>query len=516
MLTEENASAVVELCRRLDGLPLAIELAAARSRLLSPQAMLQRLPNRLSFLSGGGPDRPERLQTMRAAIGWSYDLLGARERALFRWLSIFQGGSTLVAAEAVALTHATMPSGSALAGPGTSVVDILSALVDHSLVQQEELPDGEVRVGLLETIRAFGLELLVETGEGDGVRDAHALYYLSFAEDCRQLLEGSTRALAHQLVRWDLENLRAALGWLIEKGDINRAHRLSTELARFWVAFGFLDEGRDWMDQVLAMPGEVLPEVRFDALYWSSIVAALQDDLPHALVLAERALALAQDRQDRHAIGMAQVHLGSLLIATDVDRAQALVEQSLELFPELGEGFRKANAYRQLALIALRRGDYALATKHHTVALGMWQDQGHPWGVPISLRGLAEAALARGDLVNARQRYKESIAHWRSLGERVHMSDCIFGLAQVHARTGRLERAALLLGVQDELDRTMGYTHLRNERTALMREIRFAVGDDVFNKAFETGKVRSLDAVLDEELADSPVPANPVNGAVRA
>jgi len=500
-LNEDNAPAVIELCRRLDGLPLAIELAAARSRLLSPQAMLQRLPNRLSFLSGGGPDRPERLQTMRSAIGWSYDLLSDAERSLFRWLSVFQGGSTLDAAETVSSMYAAAVPGSTVPGDGAPLMDLLAALVDHSLVQQEELPDGEVRLGLLETIRAFGNELLQATGEETRLRDTHAHYYLAFAVDCRKRLEGPSRAVAHGQVRGDLENLRAALGWLIEQGDVERAHRLATELSRFWVAFGYLHEGRDWMERVLAMPGDVSPDVRFDALYWCSIMVTLQDDLSQALDLGEAALELARTHNDRHAIGMALVHLGGILSSSDIDRAQEMVEQSQEIFHDLGERFREANTYRQLALIALRRGDFELATRYHTVALTMWEDLGHPWGVPISLRGLAEAALARGDLSIARLRYRESIAHWRELGERVHMSDCLFGLAQVHARSGRYERAALLLGVEDVMDRAMGYIHLRDERSSLKRDIRLAVGDDVFEESYEAGKVLSLDAVLDEELA---------------
>jgi predicted ATPase len=511
-LTAHNASAVVELCRRLDGLPLAIELAAARIRLFSPQAILERLANRLSLLAGGGPDRPERLQTMRAAIDWSYNLLEPAERSLFRWLSVFVGGCTLDAAEALVALHAdASPDGTpaSTVEAGDFVMDLLSRLVDHSLLQQEELPLGDIRLGMLETIRDYGHERLVAAGERDSVRAAHARYFLAFARSCREQLEGPARRTAHLLVRRDLENLRIALAWFRERNEADLAQQLAAELARFWIAFGLLDEGRDAIERVLALGGETSHQDRFDVLYWASILTTLQDDRPRAQELAEAALAEARLLDSQPAIGMALAHLGDVVSDSDLDRAQALVEESLAIFRDRKEPFREATAYRQLALIAHRREDYELAVRHHTVALGLWQTLEHPWGVPISLRGLAEAALARGDLATARRRYQESIARWRELGERVHLSDCLFGLAQVNAQSGNVDRAALLLGTQDTMDQAMGYVHLKSAHDALIATIRGQVGEAVFAAAWAEGQSRPLDTVLDEELA-WPVGGDPV------
>jgi tetratricopeptide (TPR) repeat protein len=323
------------------------------------------------------------------------------------------------------------------------------------------------------------------------------------------------------MVRRDLENLRIALAWFCEREETDFAQQLAAELARFWIAFGLLDEGRTALERVLSLGGSTSRQHRFDVLYWSSILTTLQDALPRAQELAEAALAEARLLESQPAVGMALAHLGDVVSGSDLDRAQALVEESLAIFSKRGEPFREATAYRQLALIAHRREDYELAVRHHTVALGLWQTLGHPWGVPISLRGLAEAALARGDLATSRKRYQESIALWRELGERVHLSDCLFGLAQVNAQSGNVERAALLLGTQDTLDQAMGYVHHKHAHDALIATIRTQIGEATFVEAWAEGQSRPLDSVLDEELAwpvgGDPIPAyTPAQKAARS
>jgi predicted ATPase/DNA-binding XRE family transcriptional regulator len=500
-LTQDNVRAVVELCHRLDGLPLAIELAASRIRVLSPAAMLNRMPERLSLLVGGGPDRPERLQTMRNAIDWSYTLLDPRSQQCFRWFSVFSGGFTLEAAEALETlaTASLREAGSPTAGAGRpSAVDILSELVDHGLVHREPRLTGEVRLDMLETIRAYGHDRLVESGELEAVRRAHAAHYLSHIRDCRIRQEGPERRAAQDEVRQELDNIRAALAYLIEAGDAETAHQMAAELGLFWISLGMLDEGQMWMARVLAMQGD--SRERCDALYWASIVATLRSDLKRARSLIEESLESARRIGNTLRTGMALIHLGELVGEHDPEGGEGLVRQGLALFEGTGEVFRQAIAYRQLALMAHRRGDYALARDHHNVALKMYEEIDHRWGVPISLRGLAETALAMGDLEEARERFVQSITAWRELGEPVHMSDCLLGLAQVNARIGNPERAVRLLGARSALDQRLGFVHNQTATDQILDELKATLGKETFVSTWAEGHEGDLDQVLDDEL----------------
>ena len=498
-LTDANAGAVIELCSRLDGLPLAIELAAGWSRLLSPQAMLEHQDHWLSLLTGGGPDRPERMRTMRGAIGWSFDQLGSAQQALFRRLSVFVGGFSLDAAAVVGQSPAV---DGPVRHPGSPLfLEGVMALVDHSVLQREETPDGEVRIGMLQTIREYGLERLVEAGEAGAVRDAHAGWFLNFAVAAREQIEGPQRRAAHIRVQRELNNLQAALAWLHERGETEQAQRLASDLARFWISFGQMSEGRLWMERVLAMPGSTSPEIRFEALYWTSILATLQEALPRAIELGEEALKLARDTGNRLGICMALAHLGDLGGYTDLDRARGMVEQSLEIARELGNPFREATALRQLGLNAYYLGDYERAAACHASALTILRQLDHPWGVPISLRSLAETALAQGDLETARAQYRDSLMRWRELGERLHMSDCLSGLARVALMSGDAEHAVLLLGGQHSLDQSMGYVHTRTVFAELIEEVRMAVPAELFEDMWAYGESLPLEAVLDAVMA---------------
>jgi len=491
-LTPANTGAVTELCARLDGLPLAIELAAAWSRLLSPQAMLEHQNNRLSLLTGGGPDRPERLQTMRGAIDWSFDHLKGPQQALFRRLSVCVDGCSLAAAAAVA----TLAAGAG----APNFLDDAMALVDHSLVQRDESADGDVRIGMLETIREYGYERLVEAGEVDAARDAHASWFVTFATESAAQLDTAQRGSAHVRVQGELDNLNAALTWLHERGQAEEAQRLASVLARFWIGFGSMSEGRAWLDRVLAMPGSSTPAVRFETLYWASILASLQEALPRAIELGEAALALAHETGNRLGTSMALAHLGDVVGYTDLNRARGMVEQSLEIARDLKDPFREATALRQLGLNAYYIGNYDLAEDRHATALAIWRKLNHPWGVPITLRSLAETALAQGDLERAREQYRDSLNRWRVLGERINISDCLTGLARVSLMSGDGEHAVLLLGAQHVLDRSMGYVHTRTVHTGLIEDARAAVTADVFDEMWAYGESLPLEGVVDTAM----------------
>ncbi len=269
-LNEANAGTVAAICRRLDGLPLAIELAAARSKLLAPPALLARLSSGLDLLIGGPRDQPERLRTMRDAIAWSYDLLADEEQALFRRLAAFTGGFALDAAEVV---------GIAADEPPINVLEGLSSLVDHSLLRSEEGTDGEPRFGMLETIREFGLEQLAASGMAETVRQRHASYVLSLVEKAESHLYGPEQVGWLNRLDLELPNIRAALGWLRDRERAEEGLRLVMQPGRFWWRRGHLDEGRSWLDTFLAMPpisGASLARVR--ALVLAGDLAAWQKD----------------------------------------------------------------------------------------------------------------------------------------------------------------------------------------------------------------------------------------------
>ncbi len=511
MLTEENAGAIVELCGKLDGLPLAIELAAARVKLLSPQAMLGLLSNRLRLLTGGGLDRPERLQTMGGAIAWSFNLLEPAEQTLFRRLSVFVGGCVLDAVDVMFEQDAELLSESETVRdplqrstsqhPDTSMLDHVATLVDHSLLLREERPDGEVRIRMLEVIREFSLERLIESGEADEIRQAHAAYFLQLVTNARERIEGPDRREAHEQIHRELDNLRAALAWLYASGNADAAQRMAIQLARFWIDLGYIGEGRDWMERVIAMPAEATFVVRAEALYWATGFANLQDDSARAKEIAHQALELARASDNQLGFAMALTELGEAVAHTDMNHARSLVGEALTTFRELDDPVREGMALGQLGRFAQRQNDHGLAADYHKTALTIWRRLDHPWGIPSALRDQAGEALVQGSLTTAWTLYQESLVRWQQLGERIHMSDCLSGLARVALASGRGEKAALLLGAEDALNETTGYVPSQIPHTALVDAMIAALGNATFDAAWSEGHSLSLEAVIDDALS---------------
>ncbi len=369
-LTPETASVVATICRRLDGLPLAIELAAARIKVLPPAALLARLEKRLPLLGGGGRDLPVRQQSMRDAIAWSYDLLSPKEQPLFRRLAVFVGGFTLEAAEAVV--------GGAL-DPGVDPFEAVASLVDTSLLRQENGPTGEPRYRMLEMVREFGLERLAASGEEAAVRAAHAAHFLALAE--RAVLEphGDT-AIYPWLPVLDDEhpNLRAALGWLAGADDAGAFLRLATRLSQFWYLRGHFSEGRRWLEEAVARAGGAPPALRAAALYGAGRLAHYQGDDARAVPLLEEAL------------GLARCVDGSWLTPT---------------------------ALLLLGVVAEDRGQYARAEPPLQEALALYREGGHAGLASLTLGHLGIVAYGRGDLVRADQTLEEALALARTSGD---------------------------------------------------------------------------------------------------
>jgi predicted ATPase len=329
-LTESNATVVAEICVRLDGLPLAIELAAARVRMLTPTALLSRLENSLSLLTGGARDRPPRQQTLRAAIDWSYELLEPDEQRLLRQLGVFNGGFSLEAAEAVCHQGA---DGSA------EVLDQLEALGRASLVRPAEV-DDEMRFEMLETVREFAAELLEQSGEADLVRTRHAEYFVTLAETAEPLLHGPQQR--HWLERLGREqpNFRGALDWALRDGTSETGPRLAAALWWFWLIRGYTTEGRRWMDAVMATSETIPPLLRGRVLYCAGYLATFQADIEQGRAWSEASLLLCRDVGDLSGVGHALAGIGvGALLSGDVQTARAVLKEAAGAFRTSGDAW---------------------------------------------------------------------------------------------------------------------------------------------------------------------------------
>src|SRR5437588_1196035 len=353
-LTPANAPAVAAVCVRVDGLPLAIELAAARVSVLPPRVLLARLTHRFQVLTGGARDLPARQQTLRATIAWSYDRLRAPEQALFRRLAVFAGGCMVEAAEAIC---------AATGGLQLDVVEGLATLVNHSLLRSEEQANGEPRFRLLETIRDYALERLIESGEEEALRRQHATYYLALAESAEPQLVGAEQELWLALLEQEHANLRAALGWLRQSGAVELALRLAGALYLFWFTHGHLSEGRAWLEGLARLSGgggsgAAVTSLQAKVLHGAGVLARAQGDYGSAVALFEQSLALFRYLGHKQEIARSLNHLASLACQQgDYGRATALGEQSLALRRELGDTQGIAHALSSLGDAASVQGD---------------------------------------------------------------------------------------------------------------------------------------------------------------
>jgi predicted ATPase len=408
-LNRENASAVAEICARLDGLPLAIELAAARVKVLSPSSMLTRLASRLQLLTGGARDLPERQQTLRAAMDWSYDLLSPAEQTLFRRLAVFVGGCNLEGVEAVCDTKGDLDS---------DLLDGMASMVDKSLVQQVEQAKGESRFVMLETIREYALEKLEASGEKPLTKRAHAAYCLVLAEENT---EQSGAEGAEWLERFMLEhdNFLAGLEWLTQTGDADWGLRLGAALFRFWEMREYLAEGRDSLGKVLKLPGAAGPsKARARALFAAGVLAGEQGDYVAADAFIKESLEIARHLGDRQGVA---VSLNALAVqARDQDNlaaAHSLFEESLVVWRELGDPKAVARSLSNLANVVKLQGDFAGARVLYAECLSIFMGLGDRTGVAWSMNYQGDVARDQGDSAAAQTLYEQAMAIFRELGD---------------------------------------------------------------------------------------------------
>ena len=442
-LTDENASSVAMICTRLEGVPLAIELAAARVRTLPPHALLERLGRRLPLLTEGAWDLPARQQTLRATIDWSYDLLSRAEQQLFVTLSVFVGGWTLEAAELVCAPD--------------DVLGALTGLLDSSLAGNVE-DVAEPRYRMLETVREYGLERLDEGTEAGAVRDRHAQAFVAFAERAESELAGREQAVWHERLEREHGNLRAALGWLQESQQGELELRLAAALGRFWYVRGHLSEGRRRLEEALANAGAAAaPELRAKALRTASAIAVIQGEYASARVLAEHGLALYRVLEDRPGTARSLSNLGAILLAEGRagDAASAL-DESVALSKDLPDRRIAALALNNRGDVALTQGDYDAATGFFDESLALLREVGDTANIARSLFNLGAAALERGRADEALGLLRESISISGEIGDKEDVAWCLVGLAAVATKQDDPARGAVSLGAADALLAEMG------------------------------------------------------------
>ncbi len=438
-LDADNAWAVAEICRRVDGLPLAVELAAARVGMLPPPALLQRLTHRLTALSVGARDLPNRQRTLRAAIDWSYDLLPEMERALFRRLAVFVGGC---AHDAVAeiCTH----------GLPLDPLDGVAALVEQSLLRQEN-NEGEPRVGMLETIREYAWERLVGDGEEDATRRAHALHYLALAEAAEPALHNPAAGAWLARLEREHDNLRAALNWAWERGELTLALRLAGALWWFWHVHGHLSEGRGWLERLLtasaASPDPTPAVVRAKALVGAGWLALYQYDYTRAAELFAEGTATEPDQGV--AISAPDHAITDALRARaegEYARARALLEECVDRLRAVGDRGSLAHgglglALARLGMVACEQGDDARATAVWEECLSLHRALEDREGIAVALLGLADVARDRGDTARVRALCDEALPVFRALGARWAIGFALNDLALADYQEGNAEAA---------------------------------------------------------------------------
>ncbi len=497
-LTPENTSAVASICRQLDGLPLAIELAAARIKLFPATVLAARLETRLPLLTGGGRDAPLRQRTMHDAIAWSYDLLSPEEQAAFRQLSVFVGGLTIDAAAAVVDIADHL---------GLGVFDAVASLVDMSLVRQQITVEGDdedgARFTMLETIREYGVERLLASGEEQTTRQRLADWCLALAEPGYAGLFGPEHR--QWLARLDAEHetLRAVLAWALERGETEIAQRLTFALCRFWYLRGHVSEGRSWAERALAARPQTSPRTRAGALAGAAYLAWATGDLPRAADLIEEAVAFFRPLEETSTIAVG-LYVAALVAEDqgDFDRARALLHEGLALFQAADERLYAADKplyaahiVNELGLVTYRQhGDLDGAEPFFEASLQTCRDLGNAYGMASALTNLGRVARDRGDYARAAAHYDESLAlHWDE-GDTVRIAGCLSGLATVAAFANHPELAARLLGATSALREKIGAARPRHrgQYERAVTAARAGLTPRAFDAAWAAGQALSL------------------------
>jgi predicted ATPase/class 3 adenylate cyclase len=518
-VTERSGRAVVEICHRLDGLPLGIELAAARVRLLPPEAMVVRMERRLPLLTGGARDLPRRHQTLRNAIAWSFDLLDEAEQTLFRRLPVFVGGCTLDAVEAVCGGWETgvrseVPRGIESPTPDTrvlspiNVLEGVESLLDKSLVRNQQTASGDPRLLMLETIREYALEHMDASGEGAEIRRRHAVYFVELAEAAAPELNGPDQVVWRDRLDAELDNVRTVVAW--SQADPSRSElglRLAAALVRHWMTSGLYAEGYRALAAGLNASGPIAPHVRIKALTAAGQLIQLQHEFERATLLLEESLALAEAERDERGVAAALSLLGeTAAFQGDFPRATALLEDSLARHRQLGDRLGTHHTLYRLAESATAQHKLDLAASLHEQSLAMRREMGDLRGAATCLKSLADLALERGDHAAASRHYREAVAIYRTVKLKLGIVGCIEGLAGIALATNQPRTAARLLGAAEATVELMGATFHWGARARFERDLaatRARLDEGAFQAARAEGRSMSLEQAIADALGES-------------
>jgi predicted ATPase/class 3 adenylate cyclase/Tfp pilus assembly protein PilF len=543
-VTNQNAPAVAQVCSRLDGIPLAIELAAARVKVLPVEKINERLDDRFRLLTGGSRTALPRQQTLRALIDWSHDLLSEAERALLRRLSVFAGGWTLEAAESICA------GGHPDSGPCIEqweVLDLLAALAEKSLVAYEER-GGEPWYWMLETVRQYSRDRLLEAEEAEAVGHRHQGWYLELAERAEPELSGPQQAVWNHRLAAERDNLRTALRWLEERGQVEAGLRLGAALCLFWARGGYHSEGRNRLAALLALPGaSEHTGARAKALYVGGALAFYQGDYTVARTLLEESVSICREVGDRRLLADAVSNLGHASNAqSDYAAARTYYEQSLALRQEFGTDRDIALSYRSLADVAANQGDcetarslyeeslsicrrledahsiawvagclgdlarrqsdYRAARSLHEESLKIFRGLNDMQCLPRALCGLAKLACCQGDYGAACSLYEESLAIRRELGAKRGVAECLEGLAEAAGSREEWDRAARLLAAAAALREAVGSSLPPPDRAEYERNVaaaRTALSEKTFAAACAEGRAMTLGEAINYALGEA-------------
>ncbi len=535
-VTAQNAQAIARTCHQLDGIPLAIELAAARVKVLSVDQIAARLDDRFRLLTGGSRTALPRHQTLLATLDWSYSLLSDPERAVLRRLSVFAGGWTLETAEAVC------------AGGGveaSDILDLLMQLVDKSLVVAETR-GGEARYRLLETVRQYGWDKLVESKQAADARKRHRDWYLDLAERAEPKLRGPEQVAWGERLETEHDNLRRALEWSkAEDGGAEAWLRLAGALHWFWFTRGYASEGREWLEEALSTSEKTSTPARARALCGAGILTRRQGDFSRAGILLqeslglfrelrntwgsafslhhlahlaenqgdsgqatalfEESLALFREAGDKWGVGWSLSCLGNMaLLQGDYSRATTLLEESLVLIREVGDTSTLSYTLGYLGTLAERRRDYERATALLEEGFARARQVGDKFNISILHHRLATVALCQGDNERAVTLYRESLILRRELGDKTGLVQCLEGLAGVACAQGHYEQAVRLLGAAEVLRETLGYRHwpaYRVDHDRRVASTRAAMGEKSFAAAWAKGRAMMLERAIEYALS---------------
>lgn len=490
VLTAENADVVIEICRRLDALPLAIELATARCRYFTPQALLARLDSRLTLLTSGPRDAPERQQTLRGLIDWSYALLEPREQRLLARLGVFANGCSLAAAEAVCVEPGETAA---------SLLDSLLSLVDKSVIQQTRGVAGEPRFVLLETIREYALERLQASGEQHAVQSAHVAFFFRLAETAASALEGAEQSRWLARLRQEHDNLRVALAWMIEQRDAERGIRLAVALRLFWFMRGYLAEGRDALVQLLALPN-LATQDRARGLDCAGFLARYQGDYDAAAVLIQESLAIWRTSAYGQGIADALSNLGYVrLHQGDTSAARALYRESLSLNRACANQQGIADCLSHLGTVSFIEGDLSAAATLYREALAVWELLGDQEGVAYAQYHLGDVALAHGQSASAAGWFAASLSTAVELEWPLAIVSTVEGAVALAVGRGKLVTATHLAAFAGQARET-GSIRASADRAQLIEQrlapARETQGDQAFAACWAEGALLTSEQAI--------------------